>query len=397
MQAFLNTLAFAGGLALVIGTLLSAVRSTVLPRGAPSLISHLSNSGVRGAFRLWVGRSATYERRDRVMAMLGPVSLLALLATWLVLIMAGYTLMYLAVTDRGFTQAVELSGSSVFTLGTTTEHRLGPLVLTYSEAGLGLLLVALLITYLPSIYGAFSRRENGVALLQVRAGNPPMAATMLIRYHRIEESQYRLTELWRQWEAWFADIEETHSTFPILAFFRSPHPERSWITSAGALLDGASFWAGAIEHPKDPDVQLCIRSGYLALRRISDMFNVAYDPDPPSDGPISVSREEWDDALEEMAEAGLPVLPDRDKAWEAWRGWRVNYDAVLLNLARLVEAPPTPWVSDRSPVYVRTETAWRLPLRSAQSAGWPTSEATGWTRWLRWTSWIRSANRKPPG
>src|SRR5262249_41093178 len=82
-------------------------------------------------------------------------------------------------------------------------------------------------------YGAFSRRESGVALLQVRAGNPPRATNMLIRYHRIEESRYRLTELWRTWEVWFADIEETHTTFPILAFFRSPQPERSWITSAG--------------------------------------------------------------------------------------------------------------------------------------------------------------------
>jgi hypothetical protein len=398
VQDFLNTLAFIGGLALVIGTLLSAVRSTVLPRSAPSLISHLSNGSVRSVFRVWVGRSATYERRDRVMAMLGPVSLLALLATWLVLIMAGYTLMYLAVTNRSFTQAVELSGSSIFTLGTTTERRLGPLLLTYSEAGLGLLLVALLITFLPSIYGAFSRRENGVALFQVRAGNPPAAATMLIRYHRIEEAQYRLTELWREWEAWFADIEETHSTFPILVFFRSPHPERSWIASAGALLDGASFWAGAVEHPKDPDVQLCIRAGYLALRRIADVFNLSYDPDPPADGPISVSREEWEGAMDEMAAAGVPLVSDRDMAWEAWKGWRVNYDAVLLNLARLVEAPPTPWVSDRSPVYVRTEmAAGRLPLRPAQAAGWETPERTGWTRWLRWTSWLPPASRRPPG
>ena len=63
---------------------------------------------------------------------------------------------------------------------------------------------------------------------------------MLIRYHRIEEPRYRLTELWRTWEAWFADIEESHTTFPILAYFRSPQPDHSWITSAGALLDGAS-------------------------------------------------------------------------------------------------------------------------------------------------------------
>jgi hypothetical protein len=296
------------------------------------------------------------------MAMLGPISLLALLATWLILIMAGYTLMYLAVTSRSFTQAVELSGSSIFTLGTTTARTLGPLLLTYSEAGLGLLLVALLITYLPTIYGAFARRENGVAQLEVRAGNPPTAVTMMIRYHRIEQSRYRLTELWREWMAWFADVEETHTTFPIVALFRSSHPERSWIASAGALLDGASFWAGAVEHPKDPDAQLCIRAGYLALRRIADIFKLPYDADPGPDDPISVTREEWNEAMDEMATAGVPLLADRNAAWDAWKGWRVNYDTVLLNLARLVEAPPTPWVSDRSPVYVtRSQGSWLRP------------------------------------
>ena len=355
MQALLHTLAFVVGALVIIGTLLSAVRATVLPRGVQSRISRGVTAAVRAAFRLRVGRSATYERRDRIMAMLGPISLLVLLATWLALIMGGYTLVYLAVTGRSVSQAVELSGSSVFTLGTTSERRLGPLLLTYTEAGLGLLLVALLITFLPSIYGAFSRRENGVALLQVRAGDPPRAATMLIRYHRIEEAQYRLTELWRQWEAWFADVEETHTTFPILASFRSPQPERSWIATAGVLLDGASFWAGAVDHPRDPDVQLCIRAGFLALRRIADVFNVAYNPDPGPGDPISVARVEWDEAMDEMAAAGIPLVADRDQAWEAWKGWRVNYDAVLLDLARLVEAPPTPWVSDRSPVRVKGE------------------------------------------
>ncbi len=398
MRVALDTLAFASGMVIVIGTLLSAIRSTILPRGVQSAVSRAPTRAVRGAFRLWVGRSATYERRDRTMAMLGPIALLAVLATWLILIMAGYTLMYLAVTSRSFTQSVELSGSSIFTLGTTTARTLGPLLLTYTEAGLGLLLVALLITYLPTIYGAFARRENGVAQLEVRAGNPPTAATMMIRYHRIEQSRYRLTELWREWMTWFADVEETHTTFPIVALFRSSHPERSWIASAGALLDGASFWAGAVEHPKDPDVQLCIRAGYLALRRIADIFKLPYDADPGPDNPISVSREEWDEAMDEMAAAGVPLLANRNAAWEAWKGWRVNYDTVLLNLARLVEAPPTPWVSDRSPVYVTgSHGSWLRPGavdrpgRSRQKPRLDRSRLAGWP------AWIRPASRRPPG
>ena len=339
-----------GGSALVVLTLLSAIRTTILPRGIQSRLSSTVVSSVRAMFRLRARRSQTYESRDRIMAMLGPVALLAILASWLLLVLFGFTLIFLASTELSWVRSIELSGSSMFTLGTSSERDFGPQLLTFGEAGMGLLLLALLITYLPSIYGAFSRRENGVALLDVRAGNPPRAATMLIRFHRIEEAQFRLTELWQQWEAWFADVEETHSTFPILAFFRSPLPQRSWVTAAGALLDCAAFWAGAIEHPLDPDAQLCLRAGFLTLRRIAALFSIKFVPDPAPDGPIAITRAEWEQDMDEMAAAGVPVKADRDEAWAAWRGWRVNYDQVLLELARMVEAPLAPWTSDRSPL-----------------------------------------------
>lgn len=46
----------------------------------------------------------------------------------------------------------------------------------------------------------------------------------------------------------------------------------------------------------------------------------------------------------------MRLEPDRDDAWKAFAGWRVNCDTVLLNLARFVEAPPALWISDRSPL-----------------------------------------------
>jgi hypothetical protein len=352
MVVGLDVLALVAGVSLLVVTMLSVIKSTVLPRAAPSRVTFVTSRATRALFQLRARHARTYADRDRIMAMLGPVSLLSLLAVWLLLLISAYTLIYLGVTHGSLSDCIKLSGASIFTLGTSSDGRLGPSLITYSEAALGLFIVALLITYLPSIYNAFSRREAGVSLLSVRAGTPPQASTMLIRYHRIEEPQYRLGELWRQWEGWFIDIEESHTTFPILVFFRSPHKDRSWLTAAGALLDAASFWAGCVEHPLDPDVQLCIRAGFLALRRIADSFKVPYPPDPNPDDPITISRQEWEAAMDEMAEADLPLITDRDEAWMAWKGWRVNYDTVLLRLARLVEAPITPWESDRSPIAI---------------------------------------------
>ncbi len=351
MRQPLEIVGFVAGLAAVVATVLSAMRAVVLPRATQNLIPRLTIAAVRSAFRLRSKRLDSYSDRDRVMAMLAPVALIAMLLGWLIILVFAFALMQLCLTGDSPAASLKLSGSSIVTLGTSSDPGLWPSLLSYAEAALGLLIVALFITYFPSIYSAFTRRETGVTLLQVRAGDPPQATTMLIRYHRIEERRYQLTDLWRQWEMWFADIEESHTTFPILAFFRSPRPERSWVTAAGALLDGAAFWVACVaEHPLDADAQLCLRAGFLALRRIADVFGLPYDPDPVPDGPITISRAEWDSSMARMEAAGVPLLADREQAWANWRGWRVNYDTALLRLARLVEAPPAPWVSDRSPI-----------------------------------------------
>lgn len=354
MRGARDTFLIVVGWWLILESLLSAVRSTVLPRGVRQRLSRWVFLSLRVIFRLAAGRSPTYERRDRIMAMYGPVALLALLAAWYVLLISGYTAVYFGVHVRGWGQAFRLSGAAVTTLGTTSNGRMLPSILTYSEAGLGLLLLTLLITYLPTIYAAYSQREATVTALDVRAGNPPHATTLLIRFQRIGMDE-RLSEFWQQWEAWFNTLEETHTAFAVLAFFRSPQPDKSWVTAAGTVLDAASLWASTIEHPNDPDVQLCIRAGFVALRRLADFFGLPYDPDPASSDAITISRDEFDAACRKMADAGMTVTPDRDAAWAAFAGWRVNYDAVLLNLARMVEAPIAPWTSDRSPV-----AAWTL-------------------------------------
>ena len=357
MEVALDVVLVAAGALLIVVTLTSVIRTTILPRGVSSPIARDVLFALRVLFRLRIGRSPTFERRDRVMAMFGPVYLLSLLLTWLLLLLFAYTAIYYGLGVHPLRSAFELSGSAIFTLGTASTAKFGPNIVTYSEAGLGLLLLTLLITYLPTIYTAFSRREVAVTQLEVRAGTPPSAVALLIRYHRIEKLE-DLDDLWQQWEAWFADIEETHISFPALAFFRSPDPEHSWVTAAGAILDAASLWVSTIEHPNDPDAQLFIRSGYVALNRIGAFFRVGYVSDPAPDDPITISRAEYDDACRSLAEAGLPLRDDLDATWQSFSGWRVNYDTVLLNLARLTEAPIAPWTSDRSPV--SEQLTWRL-------------------------------------
>ncbi len=334
------------GIFLIAGTLYSAVQTFVLPRSAPDLLTRVVFHSLRKLFDLRLSWAKTYEQRDAVMAFYAPVGLLMLIPIWYIAILIGYICVYWALGADWY-KAFQISGSSLFTLGYAEAQGFPSTILTFTEAAIGLLLIALLIAYLPTMYAAFSRRESAVTLLEVRAGSPPSAIEMLKRYQRIH-GLAQLNLVWRTWENWFADIEESHTSLPALVFFRSPRPDRSWITAAGAVLDAASLTLSSVDIPEDAQAALCIRAGYIALRGIADYFNIAYNPAPKPDDPISIDRAEFDSALLSLSVAGLPVKTDLESAWKAYKGWRVNYDHVLVALAGMVMAPLAPWSSDRA-------------------------------------------------
>lgn len=142
------------------------------------------------------------------------------------------------------------------------------------------------------------------------------------------------------------------------------------MTAAGAVLDGAALRASTVDGPREPEADLCIRAGYVALRRLADFFQIAYDPDPHPGDPISVTREEYDAVCNRMASEGVPIKADRDQAWLDFAGWRVTYDAPLIALAALTMAPEAPWSSDRGEPFKRPPLVVR-PTRTRRSHGRP--------------------------
>ncbi len=342
----LAVLAFAAGLAVVLGTLGSAIRTFVLPRSATDPLTMLHFTTMRRLFYLRLKAARTYEARDSILALYAPVSLVILPIVWLTLVLIGYTGIYWALGVRPLVAAFELSGSSLLTLGFANTTGIGVHLLVFTEAAIGLILVALLIAYLPTMYAAFSKREMAVTLLEVRAGDPPSAIEMILRLHRLGRID-RLADIWPLWESWFAELEETHTSLAALVFFRSPQPSHSWITAAGAVLDAAALSATALDIPRVMEAETCLRAGYIALRRVSDFFAVAYDPNPQPGDPILIGRGEFDAELDRLAAAGVPLKPDREQIWRDFGGWRINYDVPLVALAGIIAAPYAPWSSDR--------------------------------------------------
>ncbi len=328
-------------------TFFSAISTFVLPRAARSRLNHLVFDVMRKVFEIPLFFTSTFEQRDAIMAYYAPVGLMMLVPVWYILIAIGYTAMYWSLGVPGWLMDFRLSGSSLLTLGLDASDNLFVNILIFSEATLGLVLVALLIAYLPTMYSAFSRREQAVNLLEIRAGSPPSAVEMILRFNRIHGLE-QLNNYWSLWENWFAEIEESHTVLPALVFFRSPRPQNSWVVAAGTVLDAAALTISAVDIPRSASAQLSIRAGFIALSRITDYFNVPNPVNPHyPEVDISVTRDEFNTALNRLAENGVPLRQDRDQAWTDFAGWRVNYDAALLALCRLTMAPDAPWTSDR--------------------------------------------------
>lgn len=370
------------GLAMALTAIRSAIATVIVPRAVPSRLNRLVFITVRLAFSVLLavsGRRRPWSpKRDRLLAYYAPVSLLALQAVWLILVGAGFLLAFTALS-RSWSEGFRLSGSSLTTLGFDRPSSLTGAFLSFTEAAAGLALLTLLITYLPSLYSAFGRREQLVRKLEVRAGNPPSGVDLLQRAFA-SKRQHGLPEIWRSWESWFVDVEESHTSFAALAFFRSPTARLSWVTAAGAILDGAALLLAVLpENPgsrlgdtvgRDQDeagglseadplgAEVCLRTGALALRRIAAYYAVPLD-DPTVEGPVTVDETEFAEAYERLRSSDLPLGADCATAWRAFRSWRSRYDRPLVRLAGLVEAPPAPWSSDR-PLSRR---ATRLPFR----------------------------------
>lgn len=342
---------FLVGLVIIGATFSSMVGTIVLPKGVRSLITYAVWRAVKRPFMAAAGRMRRYEAKDRLLALVGPVSLLVLLGAWLLLFLIGYALLLLPLTGDGPLTALRLSGSSLFTLGLAASPRGPATAVTFAAAATGLVVVALQIAYLPTIYGAYNRRETLVNTLESRAGEPAWGVELLAREQLIGALE-SLGPFFADWERWAADLTETHVSYPWLLYFRSPYPLRSWVVSLLAVLDAAALYLALAPSQAPSAARHCLRTGFLGLRALAGVYRVQLPADPRPDAPIALTYEEFSDGLDRLQAVGFPMEQSRQEAWRHFRGWRVNYEAAAYLLAERLVAVPAPWSGERRSLHL---------------------------------------------
>jgi hypothetical protein len=368
------------GAVVVVVTWKSVITTLVVPRRSRDTISSAVNRAVAWAYRVATMRVRTYAVRDRRLASQASTAILMQLAVWLTLFYVGFAMLLTPFDRFGFGHALAQAGSSLFTLGYAGPTGTSLTVIDYLAAASGLVVVALQIGYLPTLYGSFNRRETEVTLLSGRAGTPAWGPEILARTRfglGADDEGPVMDAFYLGWERWAADVSESHTNYPVLTRFRSPDELSSWLVGLVAVLDSAALWL-ALSPRSAPatEARLALRMGFTALRSIAETVGLPVDHDPDPDAPLLLPYDDYLVGIGRIASTSFQMERTPEEAWPDFRGWRVNYESVAYALAARLDAVPAPWTGPR-PTHDDTVAPLRPPNRTPTPYQAPTEADSG--------------------
>ncbi len=325
---------------LVIGFVLwDAFETIVLPRTVQRRF-RLTRVVVLSTWTLWRAAPTPSSSREGYLSFFGPLVLLFLVFVWAVGLILGFALLLYALHSIGsFGSSVYFSGSTFFTLGLgdVVPKPNGARAVVLLEAGTGFGFLAMVISYLPIYYQAFSRREIAISLLDARAGSPPTALELMRRNGRDVTADTLV-----KWEAWTAELLESHLSYPILAFFRSQHDKQSWLSSLTVILDTCSLAMTGIEGMHDGQARFTFAIARHALVDLTQIFYGA--PQPPQ--PDRLDHATFEQLSSSLTALGMPLTLDPEAAEANLRTLRNAYEPFAFALSRRLLLSLPPWIPD---------------------------------------------------
>lgn len=332
---------------IILGVLWEAFETVVLPRRVTRRF-RLTVVFYRFSWAVWkfVARYiAKRSRRETFLSFYGPLSLLFLFGFWAVGLVFGFALLYYSeakvdTATATFHAALYLSGTTLSTLGIgdVVPRSVAGRFFAVVESGLGLGFLALVLSYLPVIYQAFSRREVNIVLLDARAGSPPTAAELL-RRHVGPNGVESLIQLLRDWERSSAEILESHISYPAVAYFRSQHNNESWLSALSAMLDLTALLLASVVDTELRQARLTFAMCRHTVVDLAQMFRT-----PPHGLPLDRLPEEQFDRLRAQLEATGFQVRDRQVSARKLAELRQMYEPYLEGLSRYLYMEVPPWI-----------------------------------------------------
>jgi hypothetical protein len=348
-----NVAAFAIGAGLIAIVLWDAFETVVLPRSVSRRL-RLTAVYYRATWRPWAAIARSFRsdaRRERFLAVYGPISLIGLSIVWALGLLIGFASVHWAVGSKlrqqmGPVRLVDIlymSGTTLFTLGLGDVQPTAGIArfLTVVEAGIGFGFLAMVIAYLPVLYQSFARREVRLTLLDAWAGSPPAGAEVLLRLARAGELG-ALDAFLKDWEYWCSEVLESHISYPATAYFRSQHQRQSWVSALSAVLDVSALVAVGIDHVPRWQARVTFAIARHTAVDLTQVLNARADRSTDR-----LPGEELERLRRDLESGGL--RPDRSPEADAeLTRLRRSYEPYILGLARRLMMPASQWRHETS-------------------------------------------------
>ena len=397
---------FVLGVLLFFSMVMSLMRTIIVPRALRSFFSGMVMATVVGISWALARTRRNYRGRDAVMAWAGPLIIIITLLCWLLGFLFAYALMIYGVSGNSLGSSLAQSGSSLFTLGFSSGNTQDQTILDFMAAATGPIVIALMIGFLPTIYGIYTDREVAVTQLSSEAGEPAWGPEYLARAHLTD----RLTsndEIFQKWAAWATSLRLTHLTYPALVHVRSARAQRHYATSLLAIMDAAALNLSLKHEPRHNEAYnllgqgvqtfdtlyltsvaprkflsrlpvigrlmkptMTIDSGLLAMPS-REPGHAAVQRAASADAvrgmahetlgllnigeemPVTLTRAQFDEAYRMLESVGFPIEYNIDDAWDFFSQLRQRYEFAAYKICAKLDAPPAPWSGPRR---VPTET-----------------------------------------
>jgi Ion channel len=348
----MHGLGLAAGVICLFVVLLDAFQTIILPRRASGRfrITRIFYIATWNPWAFFARRQHNPRKRETALSFYGPMSLIFLLVIWAAGMVFGFALIYYALGSpfadvakrSNFFTDLYVSGTTIFTLGLgdVTPQNPWARILVVLESGTGFGFLAIAMGYFPVLYGAFSRREVSIALLDARAGSPPTAAELL-RRHSYQGGEQSLSVLLMEWERWSAELLESHISYPLLCYFRSQHNNQSWLSALTAILDASALLISGVRGPEARQAQLTFAMARHAVVDLAQGFSLR----PVIDAPDRLPPELYRKLFDLMCESGVNVCHDNFSGGRL-REMRVLYEGYVEALSRYLSMPLPPWLAE---------------------------------------------------
>jgi hypothetical protein len=315
----------------------------------------------------WSGltrRMRSNRRREKFLSFYGPLSLMFLLIVWAVGLLFGFAVIHWAVGTTfessagltGFWADLYYSGSTFFTLGLgdLTPTASAGRVVTVAQAGVGIGFFAMIISYLPVLYQAFSRREVNISMLDARAGTPPTAGELLRRHHEAGDME-SLNQLLIDWEKWSADLLESHLSYPVLCYFRSQHDNQSWLSALSTILDTCALVMVGVDGIPKWQAQLTFKMTRHAIVDLTQVFNTS----PLTSDGQRLKAQDFAELRSALAQAGV-LVSNEDGTEQTLAELREMYEPYLVVLSDYLLMPVPGWLPKKRVVDNWQTSAWEV-------------------------------------